>query len=87
MESEHYLTKMEKNLTLADTIPGLPEDIKAGIISNAKWVRTLASRLDQLDYDVRQETIPNIHRTLNNDYKKLLNYLPQEEKTADMGMR
>ena len=33
MESEHYLTKMEKNLTLADTIPGLPEDIKAGIIN------------------------------------------------------
>lgn len=67
MNSEHYLSKIERNANVADKVSPF---LKEQFISNIKWARDLSSKLQHLDYDVRDEAITRIHNILDSDYRQ-----------------
>ena len=75
--SEHYISKLERNLNVLDKAP---ENIKSQCISNITWARDLIIRLEQLDYQEREQAIEEIHKVLDNDYQAMGFELPQENK-------
>ncbi|MBP3766622.1 MAG: hypothetical protein J6G98_05520 [Bacilli bacterium] len=72
------LAKIERN---ANVMNNAPEGIKAKCINDLKWARELVGRLQQLDYDIRNNTIKEIHKVLDNDYKLMGYSLEENHKT------
>lgn len=68
MSDEHYLKKIERNAYVLDKAP---EEIRSECLQHIMWARELSSRLDSLDYDVRQDAITKIHSVLDEDYKRM----------------
>jgi len=77
MNSEHYLSKIERN---ANVIGKVSPFLKEQFLSNIKWARDLSGKLHHLDYDVREETITRIHNILDSDYRQAGFKLEEFEK-------
>lgn len=68
MSDEHYLSKIQRNQNVIDKAP---ENVKMDCLNNLRWAIEISKRLDQLDYDVRENTIDKIHRLMDEDYVKM----------------
>ena len=68
MGSEHYLSKLERNIQALDIAP---EDIRENVIKNIRWARGLIGRLDTIDYPERDKAIRKIHEVLDQDYESM----------------
>lgn len=82
---EHYLKKIERNTNVLDKAP---EHLKKQCRDNIIWARELSSRLEQLDYEQKQQAIANIHQILDSDYQMMGFELPQskEKETSTRGL-
>lgn len=69
MNEEHYLSKIERNTSVLDKVP--TGELKDKYMQNILWARTLASKLEKLDYNERQVAIAKIHAVLEEDYKSM----------------
>ena len=67
-EEEHYLKKIERNANIADRAPS---NIRNEIYTNIRWARDLAERLDNLDYNEREQAIAKIHKIMDDDYQTM----------------
>ena len=74
----HYVEKLNRNVNVFDKCP---ENIRGEVLNNINWARELIQRLEQLDYDVREEAIQKIHEVLDSDYEKMGYSLDSNEIT------
>ena len=65
---EHYLSKIERNANVVDRAP---RNIKNECLTNIRWARDLSQRLENLDYQEREQAIQKIHEILDEDYKRM----------------
>ena len=74
-DSEHYASKLERNINVLDKAPkSVKEECKKNII----WAKNLIKRLELLDYHEREDAIERIHKILDEDYQKMGFELPQK---------
>lgn len=65
---EHYLAKIDRN---ANVIVNDGSEKAKQYINNIKWARDLAVRLNNLDYEQREEAIKKIHEVMDKDYQEM----------------
>ena len=63
----NYIDYINRNKSVIDQISS--EETKVAMLHHIRWALELASRLDKLDYDKRDEAINNIIRVMNDDFK------------------
>ncbi len=66
MNEEHYLSKINRNSLVMDSVP---KEKREKYLQNLSWAIELSTQLEMLDYcDVREETIAKINAVLDDDY-------------------
>jgi len=85
IENEHIQKLIERNIHVFDKCP---EELKTKYRANLDWARELntPTRLGNMEYDIKEETIKNIINTLNTDYTTL-GFTLEEEKSNDNPFR
>ena len=81
MNTDHYLSKIERNILVLDKAP---DSIKESCRQHILWARDLAKKLKMLDYDVRDKAIVNIHQVLDGDYE-LMGYTLKNTEDMENG--
>ena len=65
--SEHFESKLERNVNIADKVP---EFMRNEFISHIDWARELKDRFDSMDFDQRDSSIADMIKILDTDYVK-----------------
>ena len=79
MNTEHYMSKIERNTLCMDKAP---EEIKQKVAQDLIWANQLAARLDLLDYEQRNAAITQLHQVLDDDYAAMGFEIEEKQSTG-----